>query len=187
MKKMFIVIALLLIGLSCSEAPFDPFYSSRNKPTPVLLYASGDYTTNGWPTDTLDLDSRVVISLSESSRVNRYGYDNGADPYIVLLQKTEREYPLSSMEIRQEIHLSPGVLQFTHQYILKPSLHSDTTRHAYHRSYLDMPNGEYDLYFYYNDMTDHYLIDLDDSLITLIPIDTNYTRPAYTKYRREKP
>ena len=186
MRIIFLLITLLLFVASCTEAPFDPFFNSRGEATPVLLNESSDnqfYILPSTGTDTvLALDSYMVISLGESDRMNRYGYierpDSECAPWITLGQSTEIEYSWANMSLMQEIELFPGVIQITHKGILRPDTIVVNPESINNVSTYDIPNGEYDLYFNYNDLTDHYLIDLNDSLITLTPIDTNYTRPG---------
>lgn len=186
MHKMSLFVSLFLVGLSCSEAPFDPDSRRPDSDRPVLLEHGNPNSYHNEGLDTiLEIDSIVVIHLGEGHVWD--GYEVHSDPVIKLHQYTDHEYVWYNLSILSWVGIGSSSLTFAHRGIKVPSIKANAFGPANSVSLFDMPNGQYNLYLRDRELTDHYTIEINDSLIILTPIDTNYTRPAHRLFWRYKP
>jgi hypothetical protein len=129
------------------------------------------------------LSGEVIISFTEG---HRYYSDVGA-PVFFMYQKTAFIYANYNYSIVQDISVSPGEIDFSHQGVFFPDVRLPATGPARARAAFRMANGDYRVSFEYRDVRDRYDITIDDTLVRIIQVDSNYTQSTHQLFWRYRP
>ncbi len=129
------------------------------------------------------LSGDVIVSFVEG---HPYYSDTG-DPVFFMRQKTRFVYPNYNNSIDYDVDVSPGEIEFSHKGVFFPDIHQTAFGPATSSSSFRMENGVYRILFEYRDMRDRYDVTIDDTLVRIVQLDSNYTQSTHQLFWRYRP
>ncbi len=182
------ILALWLVLFTCGqvqsfERQVDPD-RAQSPPMPRLIKDENPEARQSDLTGSIrSIDSTVVFAVREGFA----DHTAPCEPCVLILQRTDRIYPLGNLSLISTKELSANRIVIRYEGILKPNAMLDCFGPAQTNTYFDLPGHEYELVFQYRSMIDNYKLIIDDSLIIINPIKTSFTRVEDTLYWRYKP
>jgi len=183
MNICFLLFLLFAVSVSCETEKRVSAPQPVSSPKAELL---PELDNPGWDPRHGIMDSlsgEILIFFGEG---HPYSSDTG-NPVFFMSQKTAFIYPNYNNSIAQDIKVSPGELEFSHKGVFFPDVQADAFGPATSRSSFKMETGVYRILFEYRDMTDRYDVTIDDSLVRIVQLDSNYTQSTHQLFWRYRP
>lgn len=126
------------------------------------------------------LEGKVIFKVFEMLNPE----DSLKKPEMILSIETEKIYPCSNWSIVSQAWVEGDKIGVDIMGIYIPSICLTALGPATFKTVLDIPEGEYSLYFSYSGITDRYGLSITDSLIRVIGDSGQFTKPGFTMFQR---
>ncbi|MDH5415169.1 MAG: hypothetical protein OEW87_13620 [Flavobacteriaceae bacterium] len=126
------------------------------------------------------LEGDIKFSIAEGYE----DHDLIESPRIMLSMVTEKIYPCCNYSIISEISVKSKIIAIELIGIYIPEVGLTALGPASASSFLDISEGEYQLYFYYRNTKDKYILTVTDSFIKITEEVAQFTNPEFNLYWR---
>jgi hypothetical protein len=133
----------------------------------------------------LPLESDVVFKVYEAYSGSAYDYDSIGEPRIKLYMGTEKEYSAVQYTLLVDVEVKDSSVLIDIKGVDPPhGFISPLSEPAEYATLVDLANGEYRLFFTYEDLQDRYDLTVSDSFIEVTPEVYIITHPEFKEFWR---
>ena len=126
------------------------------------------------------IEGNIIFNIQEGYR-NLYSI---SEPDIMLSMATEKIYPCFNWSIISEATIQGNKISINILGIYVPEMCLTALGPAESILFLDIPEGEYSLYFSYENVTDSYVLTITDSCIKITEDVSQFTKPKFKLFWR---
>ncbi len=130
------------------------------------------------------IEGNIIFSVKEGYR----DYSSISEPSIMLSMVTEKIYPCCNWSIICDVIVDGNIVSVDFLGIYIPEICLTALGPAHYTSFLDIPEGEYSLYFTYKGVVDAYVLTVTDSSIKISGnVSPEFTKPKFYQFWRYPP
>ena len=129
------------------------------------------------------IEGNIIFNIQEGYR-NLYSI---SEPDIVLSMATEKIYPCFNWSIISETTIQGNKISINILGIYVPEMCLTALGPAKSVLFLDVPEGEYSLYFSYENVTDSYVLTITDSCVKITEDESQFTKTKFKLFWRYPP
>jgi len=126
------------------------------------------------------IEENIIFSIREGYQ----SYNTISEPKIFLFMATEKENHCCADSIVAEVSISGDTIFIELLGIYLPEVRPRAFGPATAISFLDIPNGDYTVYFFNNGQTDTYVLTVTDGYISISKKVSHFTIPEFTLFWR---